>query len=155
MSQNTPHEHNAHGLAHERKDFDLRVVVGTAVVTVIVAIVVHVGLRYFQVGYNRQAERHDPLQPPAAALHGEPPGPALRPAPIRDLSEFRRAQQGRLEGYAWVDEEHERVRIPITRAMELLAERGLPATPDSESNQSQSEPPNESQSPDSLKSESP
>jgi hypothetical protein len=150
-----PPEPNAHGLGHERKDFDLRVVVGTGIVTVLVAIVVQIGLRYLQVGYNREAERHDPLQPPAAAQHGEPPGPALRPTPIRDLHQFRREQQSRLEGYTWADENHERIRIPITRAMELLTERGLPAPSDSKSNQSQSEPPDESEPSPSSKSESP
>jgi hypothetical protein len=31
-----------------------------------------------------------------------------------------------LENYSWVDDAHSRVRIPIERAMELIAQRGLP-----------------------------
>jgi len=35
----------------------------------------------------------------------------------------------RLTGYRWIDAEAGLVQVPITRAMELLAERGLPARP--------------------------
>ncbi len=34
-----------------------------------------------------------------------------------------------LENYSWVDESKGVVRIPIERAMELVAERGLPVAP--------------------------
>ena len=33
----------------------------------------------------------------------------------------------RLDGYAWADSRHDLVRIPITRAVELVAREGLPA----------------------------
>ena len=36
-------------------------------------------------------------------------------------------ERSALEGYAWVDQQAGVVRIPVERAMELLAERGLPA----------------------------
>jgi hypothetical protein len=38
-----------------------------------------------------------------------------------------------LHSYGWVDEQAGLVRIPITRAMELLTERGLPVRPPQES----------------------
>lgn len=34
-----------------------------------------------------------------------------------------------LEGYGWIDREHGLVRIPIQRAMDLIATQGLPARP--------------------------
>ena len=36
-------------------------------------------------------------------------------------------QLSQIEGYAWVDEKAGLVRIPVERAMALVAERGLPA----------------------------
>ena len=43
------------------------------------------------------------------------------------LDELRRREESRLTSYAWVDREQGVVRIPIDRAMEVLAERGFPA----------------------------
>jgi len=40
---------------------------------------------------------------------------------------MRAAQERELTTYGWVDKEKQTVRIPIDRAMELLAQRGLPA----------------------------
>lgn len=143
MSPNMP-EQGSHGVAREKKDFDLRVIVWTAVITVLVAVGVHIGLRYLQLNYNRQAAQQDPQLPPTAAARETPPGPDLRPTPIRDLHHFRREQQAQLEGYAWGDDKREQVHIPIERAMELLVERGLPAPPESKDSPSETESPDES-----------
>ena len=43
--------------------------------------------------------------------------------PAADLAELRAREQKRLSGYDWIDREHKVVRIPIDRAMELLAAR--------------------------------
>jgi len=40
---------------------------------------------------------------------------------------MRAAQERQLTTYGWLDKEKQTVRIPIDRAMELLAKRGLPA----------------------------
>jgi hypothetical protein len=58
-----------------------------------------------------------------------PPMPRLQPAPIGDLKDMRAAEQQILTGYAWVDQAHGVVRIPIERAMDLLAQRGLASRP--------------------------
>ena len=46
------------------------------------------------------------------------------------LAAVRAAEEKVLQTYGWVDKEQKIVRIPIDRAMELLAERGLPARKD-------------------------
>jgi hypothetical protein len=66
-------------------------------------------------------------RPPAHALSGEqgerlPPAPRLQEDPLADLAALRAREARQLEGYAWVDRAAGRVRIPIERAMELLAE---------------------------------
>ncbi|MDX2064621.1 MAG: hypothetical protein SFX74_02645 [Fimbriimonadaceae bacterium] len=47
-----------------------------------------------------------------------------------DMMDMRQAEASRLEGTGYLDASKERVHIPIDRAIELLAERGLPSTAD-------------------------
>jgi hypothetical protein len=56
-----------------------------------------------------------------------PPMPRLQSAPIGDLKDMRAAEDQILKGYGWVDQAHGVVRIPIDRAIDLLAQRGLPS----------------------------
>jgi len=57
----------------------------------------------------------------------QPPGPRLEETPVEDLRQFREAEDAKLNSYGWIDRKNGVVRIPIARAMELLAQRGLPA----------------------------
>lgn len=52
--------------------------------------------------------------------------PRLQASPEADLAELNRRMEQRLQSVGWVDREAERVHMPIDRAMQLLAERGLP-----------------------------
>lgn len=56
-------------------------------------------------------------------------GPALQPAPQRDLARERVAAQAAIDTTAWVDRRAGLARIPVDTAMTLLAERGLRASP--------------------------
>jgi hypothetical protein len=53
--------------------------------------------------------------------------PRLQSAPIGDLKDMKAAEDKILNGYGWIDQQHGLVRIPIDRAIDLLAQRGLPA----------------------------
>lgn len=52
------------------------------------------------------------------------PEPELQRSPQADLAQFAAEQQARLSGYAWVDRDHNQARIPIDKAMQLVASRG-------------------------------
>ena len=56
-----------------------------------------------------------------------PPEPRLEVTPITDLEAMRAAEDQVLNSYAWIDKAHGVVRIPIDLAIDLLAQRGLPA----------------------------
>jgi hypothetical protein len=56
-----------------------------------------------------------------------PPEPRLEVSPRASLAELRATEEKILKSYSWVDKRGNVVRIPIERAMELIAERGLPA----------------------------
>jgi hypothetical protein len=65
-------------------------------------------------------------RPPAPAPAADIPGPRLQIEPALDLARLRAAEQAQLAGYGWLDRERGVVRIPIERAMGLIAARGLP-----------------------------
>jgi hypothetical protein len=46
-----------------------------------------------------------------------------------DVAELHRREDLLLDHYSWVDQSQGKVRIPIERAMELIAQRGLPVEP--------------------------
>ncbi len=55
------------------------------------------------------------------------PGPHLQVNPTRELKEMRAAEDSVLNHYGWIDPDKGIVRIPIDRAIEILAQKGLPA----------------------------
>ena len=55
------------------------------------------------------------------------PQPQLQKTPIPDLKAIRAEEDKLLNGYAWVDQPKGVVRIPVDRAIEVLAKRGLPS----------------------------
>jgi hypothetical protein len=66
------------------------------------------------------------LSPLADTLPQQPPEPRLQPQPSRDYRQYKAAQDAVLNSYEIIDEKAGVARIPIERAMELIAERGLP-----------------------------
>jgi hypothetical protein len=56
-----------------------------------------------------------------------PPAPTLETTPVQDLKAIRVAEEQILHSYGWVDQPKGVVRIPIDRAIDLLAQRGLPS----------------------------
>ena len=52
------------------------------------------------------------------------PAPQLQRTPLSDLENLQQKQQAQLHGYAWVDKDQGIVRIPIERAMQIVAAKG-------------------------------
>ena len=71
--------------------------------------------------------RQVPPQYPETAF----PDPRLETDERTQLYSIRIAEERKLNSYGWVDEKAGTVHIPIERAMELLAQRGLPLRPPS------------------------
>jgi hypothetical protein len=57
------------------------------------------------------------------------PQPRLERNERVEIKDFRLKEEQTLNSYGWVDEKTGVVRIPIERAMQLLAQRGLPTIP--------------------------
>jgi hypothetical protein len=68
----------------------------------------------------------EPLQGATAEERPLPPGPRLQVSPPSDLAEFRASEDAILDEYGWIKRDVGVVHIPIDRAIDLVAERGLP-----------------------------
>ena len=58
-----------------------------------------------------------------------PPEPRLQAHPARDMQQMLAAEDQALHQYGWVDPDKGIVRIPIDRAMDIIAKKGLPVLP--------------------------
>ena len=85
-------------------------------------------LRLLLLGFNQLLEAvvEDSPRGPLAGIDRVVPEPRLQPAPALELEELQARWQLALESYGWVDREAGIARIPIERAMTILAERGGP-----------------------------
>ena len=66
----------------------------------------------------------------AASVYSKPPRvpqPRLQSDPVADRSLLVATQEQRLNSYGWVDQNAGVVHIPIERAIDLLAQRGVPS----------------------------
>lgn len=81
---------------------------------------------YFHFLADHRADVSPPPLP--AAIHGDPqpPAPRIQPSPRQDLAQFRAYEDSILNHYGWVDKEKHIVYIPIDRAMEIVAQKGIP-----------------------------
>lgn len=113
--------------AHETSDLDARVagLFGAVLMTAILALMATTYWIY-EFSTSRQAARY-PAVSPLAYTREATPEPRLQVNAPRELRELRRAEDAALHGYAWIDKDRGLVRIPIDRAIEILAQRGLPA----------------------------
>jgi hypothetical protein len=75
--------------------------------------------------FPQSMQHRSPSAPPALAADA----PQLAITPREDLQRFERTEAQFTQSYGWTDRSKGAVRIPISRAMQLLAQRGLPGWP--------------------------
>ena len=110
---------------HEARDVNARrlALLGLALATVI-GLVLVVGVLFFD--YLERSTPRGAPQSPLRTTSDRPPAPRLQVDPQLDLFQKRAQEDAVLNSYGWVDRSNGTVRIPIDRAIELTAERGLP-----------------------------
>jgi hypothetical protein len=97
--------------------------IGLAVVLVIAVVVTSLLIHYKTV----QHVRRDTPIPQLARERESMPGMRLQVDPQDELRQMWAAEDATLNSYGWVDKDAGIVRIPVDRAMEILAKKGLPA----------------------------
>jgi hypothetical protein len=124
----TPHETTeaADHPGYERRDVRISALVWLALSVLLGTTAVFVVL-WLLLGYlETQARRTDPQLSPLAESEQSPPAPQLQQTPVEDLQTLIQRDEAILSSYGWADKEQQTVRIPVSRAMDLAVERGLP-----------------------------
>jgi hypothetical protein len=110
-------------IGHETTDVNVWAVgkfaIGLVVVCVVSIALLFGLLKFFQ--SREETSVANPVEPTKMF-----PQPQLQKTPIPDLKAIRAEEDKLLNGYAWVDQPKGVVRIPVDRAIEVLAQRGLP-----------------------------
>ena len=118
---------DADDLKYETEDFSPRGVrwftAGLAVLALMVLVLMG-ALLWFLSGGRPPGQG---VVTPSGPVPNMSPEPDLQVASSRDYQEMRAAEEAQLRSYRWVDREAGIAAIPIERAMEILAGRGLPA----------------------------
>lgn len=120
----TPERHGG----HERSDVSVKGALGLTLGIVAATVAAMLGMRLLFVHF---AAREARLQAPRTTLvpterNPLPPEPRLQASPVLDLAAMRAQERATLDAYGWVDRKAGKVRIPVDRAMDLVARRGLP-----------------------------
>jgi hypothetical protein len=109
---------------HENRDVNVWAIGKFAIAFVILSIFT-IGLMVGLFQYLLHREGGSPpsrIEGPATDARQLPPEPRLEETPAIDLQEMRAAEDKVLNSYGWVDQPSGVVRIPIDRAIELLAQ---------------------------------
>jgi hypothetical protein len=112
---------------HEVRGIRPKPIIAVALSFLVLAIAVHIGLWWIVQGWTGRDLHLQPQIEPAVVQPPISPGPQLQADPVLEYQVYLEQQLEQLGGYGLPEEEVQFVRIPINRAMEILAEEGLPA----------------------------
>ncbi len=111
---------------HEDSDVDTRAV-GKFGIALALLCIISLGLVFGLFEYFFESDEARSRVPAAQKVEAKlPPQPRLQRTPVLDLQRMRQEESQVLDSYGWVDGRNGIVRIPIDRAIDLLAQRGLP-----------------------------
>ena len=117
--------HDGRGRVYDT-ELHLRSIIGFSVGVITVTLIAAAVMWWMSTVFKRQEEARDRAPPPLpeARFDPIPPGPLLQPAPLRDMDELRARDEQVLTTYGWVDAPNGVARIPVERAISILAEKG-------------------------------
>jgi hypothetical protein len=114
-------------VGHEESAVELRPILLFALILVVVSALSFAGVWLMLDFLRLNRARTDTPLSTLADPQSLPPAPRLQVFPSRDLQQTRQMEDVILHTYRWVDRDAGVVGIPVERAMQVLAERGLPA----------------------------
>jgi hypothetical protein len=113
---------------HEERDVNVRGILLFGLWLFIAAVIIHIALWGFFRILEHETAKRDPRPTPVAEQRSNKfPEPKLQPNPVGDVQRMRQREGEQLHQYGWVNRQQGVTHIPIERAMELLAQRGLPS----------------------------
>lgn len=126
MDTNMDHaaHHNPNGAGHETSEVSVRTIVVSLIVLLIGAIfacLITVGIFQYFHSTNKVAQIEKETKQQI------PPEPRVEEHPWEQIVNIRARENHVLSSYAWVDQKNGVVRIPIDKAIDKLAQQGLPS----------------------------
>jgi hypothetical protein len=117
-------QHSPNGSGHEETEVNVRTIVVSLaflLLGALLAAIVVIGIfRYL----------NDTYKPDVSAKQAQPqipPEPRIEVAPYEQIQNLRAHEDHVLNSYSWVDQKSGTVRVPIDRAIDMLAQKGLPS----------------------------
>lgn len=134
------HKHHHDDVGFEREDLGSKPIIGFIVSLVISGVLIYYviwGIFHFLDAYDR---KHQQLRTPLIQVESNTrdvqtqliqrfPEPRLEENERTELNGFRYGEEQELNSYGWVDKNAGIAHIPIEQAMQLIAQKGLPTTP--------------------------
>lgn len=134
------HKHHQESPGFEREDLGAKPVIGFIVSLVISGVLIYYviwGIFHFLDAYDK---KHQQVRTPLIQVESNTrdvqtqliqrfPEPRLEDNERTELNGFRYAEEQELNSYGWVDKNAGVAHIPIEQAMQLIARKGLPTTP--------------------------
>ena len=119
---------DAQAVGHETEDAEGGPLLGFALfLALIVAVCAAIVIGLYNYLDSREIREKAGRYPLAAGLPAElPPPPRLQNYPFTDVKDLHKEEARYPDHYAWVDRNAGVVRIPVERAIDILAARGLP-----------------------------
>src|SRR5689334_4592384 len=124
MAEKNKGAQGGHAEVYDR-ELNLRAILGFCGGVVGITILALLVMWWMSDSFKRQEQAKDSAPSPLAEaqLDPIPPGPRLQPAPPRDMDELRARDREALTTYGWVDKAGGVARIPVDRAIEILADQ--------------------------------
>ena len=136
------HKNGGNG-GFEREDLGAKAIFGFLIGLAVLGVLVYFAANGTYRALNAYSEAHQPAQSPlkqttegdtrdlqaskvTRRIENTFPQPLLETDERNELNDFRTQEEKQLNSYGWVDQKVGVMHIPIERAMELVAERGLP-----------------------------
>jgi len=124
--------------AYDRSDLGASGIVSFLIGLAITVVFIHLIIWGFVKAYTHfephaMARTSAILEPQPAPPQGDPvtrfPAPQLQPDPVADMNKYREAVEQELNSSGWVNQNDGVAHIPVERAIDLVAQRGLPVRP--------------------------
>ncbi len=119
------HTPNAPQRGYETQDLSVRAISVFGIVLALGLIAALAVTAWMFGWFESRAVRQDIASPPMAVTNAAPKEPKLQVDAPKDLKALRAIEHERLTTYGWASKETGLGRIPIDRAMDIIAERGL------------------------------
>jgi hypothetical protein len=117
------------GAGYEKRDANAKWIFGVIAFLLITGLIMHFVLAGMMERLEKKpfpTDQWGGTQRPTVTIAPNSTVPHLQLMPVADLKQFRATEETELNSYGWINRTAGVVRIPISRAMDLLLERGLP-----------------------------